>query len=76
MKPLKFWITPAASSAIAAIIDSGSSSRKVPRTRSTQKLPSVSERRAANPRTSAIATAMPTAAETKFCTASPASCTV
>ena len=29
----------------------------------------------ANPRTSATATAMPTAAETKFCTASPAICT-
>ena len=29
----------------------------------------------ANPRTSATATAMPTAAETKFCTARPAICT-
>ena len=76
VKPLKFWMTPAVSSAIAATIDRGSSSRKMPRTRSTQKLPRVSERRAAKPRTSAIATAMPTAAETKFCTASPASCTV
>ena len=32
--------------------------------------------RRANPRTRAIATAMPTAADTKFCTARPASCTV
>ena len=48
----------------------------MPRTRSTQKLPIVPELRRANPRTSATATAMPTAADTKFCTARPASCTV
>lgn len=50
--------------------------RNVPRTRSTQKLPSVTSRLAAKPRTRAIATAMPTAAETKFCTASAVACTV
>ena len=66
MNPLKFWMTPASSSATAATIESGSSSRNVPRTRSTQKFPSVPERRDANARTRAIATAMPTAAETKF----------
>ncbi len=44
--------------------------RSVPRVRSTQKLPIVPERRYENPRTSAIATAMPTAADTKFCTTS------
>ena len=43
--------------------------------RSTQKLPSRSVRERAKPRTRAIATAMPTAAETKFCTARPAICT-
>ena len=47
----------------------------MPRTRSTQKLPSSPVRLRANPRTRAIATAMPTAAETKFCTARPAICT-
>ena len=42
--------------------------------RSTQKLPIVSERRRVSPRTSATATEIPTAAETKFCTASPDIC--
>ena len=42
--------------------------------RSCQKLPSVGValRRATMPRMSAMTTAMPTAAETKFCTARPA----
>ena len=44
----------------------------VPRTRSTQKLPSSAVRVRAKPRTRATATAMPTAAETKFCTVRPA----
>ena len=48
--------------------------RTIARTRSTQKLPSRSVRERAKPRISATATAMPTAAETKFCTASPAIC--
>jgi len=43
----------------------------MPRTRSTQKLPTRSVRERMKPRTRAIATAMPTAAEAKFCTASP-----
>ena len=47
-------------------------SASMPRVRSTQKLPIVSLRRRVMPRTSATATAMPTAAETKFCTARPA----
>lgn len=76
VKPLKFCATPATISAMAATIDSGSSSLAMPRVRSTQKLPIVDEPRRAKPRTSAIATAMPTEADTKFCTASPASCTV
>ena len=44
------------------------------RVRSTQKLPSVSALRRAKPRIIATSTAMPTAAETKFCTARPAIC--
>ncbi len=39
---------------------------------STQKFPIVSDERRARPRTTAASTAIPTAAETKFCTASPA----
>ena len=49
----------------------GSSTRIVPRVRSTQKLPSLSVRDRVNPRIIAIATARPTAADMKFCTASP-----
>ena len=54
------------------MIESGSSSRTMTRVRSTQKLPSRSVLVRVKPRISAIATAMPTAAETKFCTARPA----
>ncbi len=75
-KPLKFWITPPMTRTIAATTEIGSRIRSVPRTRSTQKLPIVPLRRYAKPRTSAIAMAIPTAAETKFCTASPANWTV
>ena len=71
----KFWIAPPAISTIAPTIAIGSRMRSTVRTRSTQKLPRSPVRLRANPRTSAIATAMPTAAETKFCTASPAICT-
>ena len=74
--PLTFWITPPASSTTAASTESGSRIRSVPRVRSTQKLPIVPESRYDRPRISATATAMPTAAETKFCTARPTSCTV
>ncbi|CAB4909165.1 unannotated protein [freshwater metagenome] len=59
----------------ATSTESGSRIRSVPRVRSTQKLPSsppVDTR--TKPRTTAIATARPTAAETKFCTASPSGC--
>ena len=48
----------------------------MPRTRSTQKLPIRSVLWRAMPRIRAIATASPTAAETKFCTVSPTACTV
>ena len=66
-------MTPPATSTRAATNASGSSTRTVTRTRSAQKLPtreSVPCR--ANPRASAATTEMPTAADTKFCTASPA----
>ena len=43
----------------------------VARVRSTQKLPSLSVRDRVNPRIIAIATTRPTAADMKFCTASP-----
>ena len=72
----KFWMTPPMSRTIAATTAIGSRMRNVPRTRSTQKFPIVRLWRYAKPRTRAIATAMPTAAETKFCTTRPASCTV
>ena len=49
----------------------GSRMRRQPRTRSTQKLPSRSVRDRVKPRIRATATAIPTAAETKFCTARP-----
>ena len=54
------------------MIEIGSSSRRMTRVRSTQKLPSRSVWVRVKPRISAMATAMPTAAETKFCTARPA----
>ena len=50
----------------------GSSTRVVVRVRSTQKLPSVFDRRRTRPRTSATATAAPAAADTKLWTARPA----
>ena len=58
-------------STIAATIAIGSRTRSVIRVRSTQKLPSAWVRLRAKPRTSATATAMPTAADTKFWTARP-----
>ena len=57
------------------MIASGSRMRRLVRTRSTQKLPSRSVLERVKPRIRATATAMPTAAEAKFCTASPAICT-
>ena len=54
--------------------ESGSSTYSVPRTRSTQKLPSRPAERRAMPRTSATATAMPTAADMKLWNASCVIC--
>ena len=66
---------PAPTKTIANTTEIGSRMRRQMRVRSTQKLPSRSVLLRAKPRTSAIATAIPTAAETKFCTARPAICT-
>ncbi len=73
--PEKFWIAPQATRTTAATAAIGTRIRSVPRTRSDQKLPSSPVRDRAKPRTRATATAMPTAADTKFCTARPAVCT-
>ncbi len=53
----------------------GSRTRRQVRVRSTQKLPRPPVFFRAKPRISATATDMPTAADTKFCTASPLICT-
>ncbi len=69
--PEKFWRTPHATSTTAPTTEIGRRMRTVPRTRSAQKLPSSPVRERENPRTRATATAIPTAAETKFWTARP-----
>jgi pimeloyl-ACP methyl ester carboxylesterase len=68
-------VRPALAESHQASTQIGSRTRSVIRVKSTQKFPRWSERRRAKPRITAAATAMPTAAETKFCTASPAICT-
>ena len=74
VNPSRLWIAPRATSTSASTIARGRRIRVTARVRSAQKLPIVSLRRRVIPRTSAIATAIPTAAETKFCTASPLIC--
>ena len=74
VNPSSDWIAPRATSTRASTTASGSRIRVTDRVRSTQKLPIVSLRRRVMPRTRAIATARPTAAETKFWTASPLIC--
>ena len=70
--PRRVWMAPWLTSTTVKTIASGSRTRTVPRTRSTQKFPIVPARRRTSPRMRATATARPTAADTKFCTASPA----
>jgi hypothetical protein len=70
--PRSDWTTPWLTRMSAKTVESGSSTRVVVRVRSAQKFPIVAERPRTSPRTRATATAMPTAAETKFCTVSPA----
>ena len=64
--------TPCAIRKFAATTQIGSSTCSVPRVRSTQKLPIVSDRRRAKPRISAMATAIPEAAEKNEWTVMPA----
>ena len=71
----KFCTAPSATRTMVPTTAMGSRIRRQPRTRSTQKLPTRSVRDRVKPRIRATATAMPTAAEAKFCTASPAICT-
>ncbi len=70
----RFWMAPNAIRATAATTEMGSRMRTTQRTRSTQKLPTRSVFERVKPRMTAITTAMPTAADTKFCTARPAIC--
>src|SRR5450759_2572429 len=71
----RFWITPATTKRMAATAAMGRSSRRMPLVRSTQKLPIRSVCSRARPRATAMATARPTPADTKFCTVRPAACT-
>ena len=68
--------TPVAIRMMPNTIENGSISRRISRVRSTQKLPTRSVLVRMKPRIRVATTAMPTAAETKFCTASPANCAV
>ena len=67
--PFMFCTTPPSESSTAMTNDSGRRIRSVVRVRSTQKLPSVRWPRLTMPRMMATTTAMPAAADTKFCTA-------
>ncbi len=73
--PDRFCTMPAATKTTAPTTATGSSTRRQMRTRSTQKLPRLPVVVLAKPRTRANETAIPTAAETKFCTARPDICT-
>ena len=66
--------TPCDTRASATISDRGSRMYSVPRTVSTQKLPIVEVVRRAIPRIRATSTAIPDAAERKFCTVRPSIC--
>jgi len=67
----KFWIVPWLRKTMAKTKLIGSRMRVVERTVSTQKLPSVRERRRISPRTKAMPTAMPTAADRNCWTTRP-----
>jgi hypothetical protein len=75
VKPRRFWMTPWDTSTKASTVAIGNRMRSVERVMSTQKLPIVAEPLRTRPRINATATAIPTAADTKFCTVSPAICT-
>ncbi len=67
----RFCTTPCETSASAKTVEIGSRTHRVPRVRSTQKLPSVFISVRAMPRIKAMASARPTAADQKLCVASP-----
>jgi len=71
--PCRFWMVPCDTMNSATTNENGSRMRNTVRTRSTQKLPRVRWPRRTMPRTRATAMAMPTAADTKFCTVKPSS---
>ena len=73
---LRFWITPDTTSTSAARNDNGNSTRRLILVTSTQKFPNRSVCRRISPRISAATTAIPTAADRKFCTVNPIACTV
>ena len=66
-----FWMTPCETSSRVPITDSGTSTYRIVRTRSCQKLPRPEPLREMIPRIIAISTQIPTAAETKFSTVNP-----
>ena len=68
---MKFCTTPWLTSTIAPITDSGTNTRTSDRVKSTQKLP-IRRDDPAMPRTTASATASPTAAAVNWATTSPA----
>ena len=68
----RFCSAPWAIRTTAATTAIGRRTRTTIRVRSTQKFPRVFDCLRTSPRMRATATAMPTAADTKFCTASPA----
>ena len=72
--PLKFWITPCETSTTANTAHIGRRMRVIVRVRSTQKFPIVRAPVRAMPRMIATTTAIPTAADTKFCTVRPSIC--
>ncbi len=67
-------MTPCETSTRETTIESGSRIYSVLRVRSTQKLPSIFVEWRASPRINRASTAMPPAAETKFCTVRPSIC--
>ena len=74
--PARFWMTPPRMRRVAPMTAIGSRTRTLARVRSTQKLPIRCPPARARPRTRAMATARPVAAETKFCTVRPSIWTV
>ena len=68
---LNVWGTPCQIRMTAATMLIGSRTYRVPRVRSTQKLPSVPALRRTSPRTRAMATARPIAADTNIWTTRP-----